>query len=56
MIGQRFAVVDVETTGGYAAGNHITEIGVAITTCGEMVVTWNTRKFTKHCISNVGVS
>ena len=42
MMGQRFAVVDVETTGGYAAGNRITEIGVVITNGTQVLDSFHT--------------
>lgn len=39
---QRYAVVDVETTGGRANYSRVTEIGVAIVQNGEVVDTWET--------------
>lgn len=38
----RFAVIDVETTGGHAAGNRITEVGIAISDGTKVLDTYHT--------------
>jgi DNA polymerase-3 subunit epsilon len=38
----KYAVVDIETTGGYASGNGITEISIHIHDGDQVVDTWET--------------
>lgn len=42
MEAQRFAVIDVETTGGYAGGHRITEVGIAISDGTKILETYHT--------------